>query len=218
MSGSSGQIAVVDYGMGNLQSVRKALEHLAIPVVVTHDPAVIDRAAGVILPGVGAFGDAMREMGARGIVDVVRRRGREAAEGGRLFLGICLGMQVLVDDGEEDPGVAGLGIIAGKCPRLRRPGMKIPHMGWNALALASPDNPLFEGLPANPYVYFVHSYEVVPHDAAVVAATADYAGPIVASLWKANLFATQFHPEKSQQVGLRMLESFGRLVAAGAGV
>ncbi len=208
-------IAIVDYGMGNLRSVEKAIEHIEMPVVVTNDSAIIATAGAVILPGVGAFGDTMREMAAREITDVVRNRALEAQQGGRPFLGICLGMQVLVDDGEEDPGIDGLGLIPGSVPRLIRPGMKIPHMGWNALTFTQKNNPLFDGLPEAPYVYFVHSYQVQPKDSSVIAATADYAGPVVASLRQNNLFATQFHPEKSQEIGLKMLRNFGQLLGAG---
>jgi glutamine amidotransferase len=207
------RIAIADYGMGNLHSVRNAFESLGARVEVTPDAAVLEAAPAVVLPGVGAFGDAMRELEARGIRDVVRARAAEALGGGRPFLGICLGMQVLVPGGEEDPGVPGLGVLDGTCPRLVRPGRKVPHMGWNALELRQHDNALFDGLPEKAYVYFVHSYHVAPAHDRVVAATVDYDGPIVASVHAGRLYATQFHPEKSQAVGLRMLENFIALVA-----
>jgi len=207
------RIAIVDYGMGNLRSVSKALQRVGFPAVVTSDPQVIESAEAVVLPGVGAFGDAMEEMRALGVVSTVRSRALEARDGGRPFLGICLGMQVLVDSGEESGGCEGLGVIAGTCPRLTRPGLKIPHMGWNALVFSATRSPLFEGVGDAPYVYFVHSYAVSPTDHEVIAATADYGGAVVASLWRGNLFATQFHPEKSQEIGLRMLRNFGGLLA-----
>ncbi|MBX3729701.1 MAG: imidazole glycerol phosphate synthase subunit HisH [Candidatus Sumerlaeia bacterium] len=208
------RIAIADYGMGNLHSVRNAFESLGARVEVTSEASVLEAAPGVVLPGVGAFGDAMRELEARGIREVVRARAAEALDGGRPFLGICLGMQVLVPDGEEDPGVRGLGVVAGSCPRLVRPGRKVPHMGWNALEMRQQGNALFEGLPEKAYVYFVHSYHVAPARDAVVAATVDYDGPIVASIHGGRLHATQFHPEKSQAVGLRMLGNFIGLVPA----
>lgn len=214
ISPTSPAIAVVDYGMGNLRSVEKALEHVGLSVVVTSSAAEIAAAPAVILPGVGAFGDAMREMRERGVVDVVTDRAREAVGGGRPFLGICLGMQVLVPRGDEAPGVAGLGVIGGSCPRLKGgPGLKIPHMGWNALRLDQPGNPLFEGIDEGAHVYFVHSFHVVPDDRAVVAASTDHGGVVTAALGRGNLYATQFHPEKSQAVGLRMLANFGRLAS-----
>jgi imidazole glycerol-phosphate synthase subunit HisH len=140
----------------------------------------------------------------------------EASDGGRPFLGICLGMQVLVDTGEESGGCEGLAVIPGSCKRLIRPGLKVPHMGWNALDFQQQDCPLFEGLAANPHVYFVHSYAVEPSDRDVISATVDYGGEVVAALRKGNLYATQFHPEKSQEAGLKMLGNFGRLLAATA--
>ncbi len=207
-------IAIVDYGMGNLRSVEKALEHVGHHAVVTSDAAVISRADGVILPGVGAFGDAMAELRSRSILDVVRQRAIEARDGGRPFLGICLGMQVLVDRGEESGGCVGMGVIPGECNRLIRPGLKVPHMGWNALQFTQDDCSLFSGLPSSAYVYFVHSYAVVPQQPDVVSAVVDYGGEVVAALHVGNLYATQFHPEKSQEVGLQMLANFGRLLHA----
>ncbi len=208
------QIAIIDYGSGNLRSVAKALEHLSLDSVVTSDPAVIDAAPGVILPGVGAFGDAMTELTKRGIADVARARGVEASERGRPFLGVCVGMQILVDEGEEDPGVSGLGVVPGNCPRLSGgDGLKIPHMGWNCLR-TNPQCPLFQGIPDEPWVYFVHSYHVAPEDESCVAAWTEYGEKLAAVLHRGNLFATQFHPEKSQSTGLRLLANFGELVGA----
>lgn len=207
-------IAVVDYGMGNLRSVEKALASLGCRVDVTRDAAAIAGAEAVLLPGVGAFGDAMRGLDQRGLTAVVRQRAEEAADGGRPFLGICLGMQVLVGEGEEDPGVAGLGVIAGTCPRLRPTSheYKVPHMGWNSLCLSAGDGEaLFSGIADGSYVYFVHSYHVCPADRSVLAAQTDYGQPVCAALARGRLFATQFHPEKSQAVGLRILANFARI-------
>jgi glutamine amidotransferase len=208
------QISIVDYGMGNLRSVEKAFAEVGFPAVVTSNSSDIANSEAVVLPGVGAFGDAMEELKARGILDVVRQRAAEARDGGRPFLGICLGMQVLVENGEESGGCEGLAVIEGTCPRLQRKDLKVPHMGWNNLVFKQQANPLFEGVGASPYVYFVHSYAVVPSSSGAVAAVSDYGGDVVASLRAKNLFATQFHPEKSQDVGLRMLRNFGGLLKA----
>ncbi len=207
-------IAVIDYGMGNLRSVEKALEALGARVQVTRDPDVVGAAGAVILPGVGAFGDAMRGLDVFGLTAAARRRATEAAEGGRPFLGICLGMQVLVERGDEDPDVQGLGVIRGMCPRLRPedPQLKVPHMGWNCLRFLPGDGDrLWEGLPDPTYVYFVHSYCVAPSDPGVAAAETDYGQRFCCALARGNLFATQFHPEKSQAVGLRILRNFAAL-------
>ena len=212
MTDSPPDIAVIDYGMGNLRSVEKALAHLGFHPSVTGDPAVIAQAPGVILPGVGAFGDAMSEIRRRGLLDVILDRGREALSGGRVFLGVCVGMQLLVEEGEEDPGVEGLALIPGHCPRMRPgPGFKVPHMGWNGLEFLRPECPLLAGLDPGSHTYFVHSFHVLPEDPGCVAAQVDYGHPIASVLWSGNLFATQFHPEKSQRVGLKLLENFGRI-------
>jgi len=208
-------IRIIDYGMGNLRSVEKAFASLGCDVAVTRDAAEVERAAAVVLPGVGAFGDAMRGLELFGLTDVTRARALEATEGGRPFFGICLGMQILVERGEEDPDVAGLAVLKGTCPRLR-PGdtsMKVPHMGWNRLIFRSGDGEKFlSGLPDSSYVYFVHSYYVAPSDPAVVAAEVEYGPRFCCAVAKGNLFATQFHPEKSQVVGLRILRNFAGLV------
>lgn len=208
-------IAIIDYGSGNLRSVSKALAHLGADVAVTSNASAISSAPAVILPGVGAFGDSMTELKRRGIADVARERAIEAREGGRPFLGICVGMQMLVDGGEEDPGVAGLGAIPGQCPRLRGADLKIPQIGWNRLNIRRP-SALFEGLPEESWVYFVHSYHVVPNDPAVVLADVEYGGRIAAAIGAGNLFATQFHPEKSQRIGLQLLRNFAAMVGAPA--
>ncbi len=202
-------IAIIDYGMGNLRSVQKGFENVGHEAVITSDPSVIDAAERVVLPGVGAFGDAMRELGERGLVDVTRR----AAHSGRPFLGICLGLQLLFEVSYEVGRHEGLGILAGEVVRFApRDGFKVPHMGWNELTIRQPA-PLFTGLSDAPYMYFVHSYYVVPNDRAVIAAEANYPQPFVAAIARDNLFATQFHPEKSQQGGLRILRNFAELPA-----
>jgi len=201
-------IAIVDYGMGNLRSVEKALERVGFEARITSDPTEIAAAGHVVLPGVGAFGDGMAGLRSRGLVGAVG----EAALSGRPFLGVCLGMQLLFDSSEESPGVSGLGVARGTVKRLRVK-LKVPHMGWNNLAMRK-ESRLLAGLPAGSYVYFVHSYIVCPADEGLIAAEADYGGPFAAAIERANLFATQFHPEKSQEVGLAILRNFGGMKAA----
>jgi imidazole glycerol-phosphate synthase subunit HisH len=202
-------IAIIDYGMGNLRSVQKGFEKVGHEAVITSDPATIDAAERVVLPGVGAFGDAMHELRERGLVDVTRR----AAHSGRPFLGICLGLQLLFDVSYEGGRYEGLGILAGEVVRFApREGFKVPHMGWNELSVRQ-SAPLFSGLSDAPYMYFVHSYYVVPNDRRVIAAEANYPQPFAAAVARDNLFATQFHPEKSQSDGLRILRNFAELPA-----
>ena len=200
-------IQIIDYGMGNLRSVQKAFESLGQPAAICTDPAALKSAEKVILPGVGAFRDAIGHLQEQGFVEPIR----EYVAGGRPFLGICLGLQLLFDVSYEDGEYAGLGIVPGEVVRFAsQPGLKIPHMGWNALEVAQP-NPLLAGIPAGAHVYFVHSYHVVPRDESVVAARAFHGQPFVAMIARDNLFATQFHPEKSQKIGLKLLENFERL-------
>ncbi len=200
-------IAIIDYGMGNLRSVQKGFENSGHEATITSDPAEILQAERVVLPGVGAFEDAMHELRARGLVDTVR----QAAASGRPFLGICLGLQLLFDVGYEGGTHEGLGILPGKVVRFELPaGYKVPHMGWNQLSIRRA-SPLLSGLSAAPYMYFVHSYYVVPDDESVIAAEASYPTPFTAMVWRDNLFATQFHPEKSQTEGLRILKNFAEL-------
>jgi len=198
----SGKIVVIDYGMGNVRSVEKALAYCGASIKVSSNPEDIRHASHVVLPGVGAFGDAMAELKRRRLVEPIR----EAVAEGKPFLGICLGLQVLFEKSEENPGVEGFGIVPGEVKRFRT-HLKVPHMGWNTLAIKRPCA-LFEGVGENPYVYFVHSYYVVPSDPDWVAATTDYDGEFVSAVCKGNCFATQFHPEKSQAVGLKMLRNF----------
>lgn len=195
-------ITIVDYGMGNLHSVGKALEHLGGAVEVTQSPEKIEAAERLILPGVGAFGDAMLELDRRLLIEPIKR----FVESGRPFLGICLGMQLLLDNSEESPGVAGLGLIPGTVRRFQTK-LKVPHMGWNTVEPQRPA-PLLAGLRDQAYFYFVHSYYVVPDDPEASAGVTEYGGLFASVLWKKNIQATQFHPEKSQENGLAMLRNF----------
>jgi glutamine amidotransferase len=204
-------IAIVDYGMANLRSVQKAFEHVGARADIISRPDEIDRADKIVLPGVGAFKDAvatLRDKELAGpIVNHIRR--------GKPFLGICLGLQMLFDVGYEDGEHQGLGVFRGKCVRFDVDdslGLKVPHMGWNQLDVKRP-SPLLKDLPAGCSVYFVHGYHVVPEgpDADVVATTTDYGRPFVSSIWRDNVMATQFHPEKSQRVGLQILANFAAL-------
>jgi len=197
-------IAIIDYDAGNIKSVEKALIALGQEVVITSDKEEILKADKVILPGVGAFGDAMENLKRTGLDQVVK----EVAQRGIPFLGICLGLQLLFESSDEAPGVEGLGILKGKILRIPdQEGLKIPHMGWNSLHLEN-NGRLFKGIEENAYVYFVHSYYAEPEDRSVVAAECDYIFPFAAALGKGNVFASQFHPEKSQKRGITILENF----------
>ena len=207
-------IAIIDYDAGNLRSVEKALEALGQQVIVTKDAETIRQAEKVILPGVGAFGDAMANLQRLGLVEVIR----ETAASGKPFLGICLGLQLLFEDSDETPGVPGLGILRGHIKRIpEKPGLKVPHMAWINLELHH-DGALFRGLPEHPYVYFVHSYYLEAEDPDIVTATAEYGVTIHASVQSGNLFACQFHPEKSSRIGLAILKNFAELPEKGAQV
>lgn len=208
-------ISIIDYGAGNLSSVEKALRHIGCDCQVTAEPRALLASSAAVLPGVGAFGDAMKNLRDRGLEKPVR----EFISSGKPFLGICLGLQILFESSEESPGVEGLGILKGKI--LRLPGtekdgsrLKVPHMGWNSLKLLDRGG-LFRRIPEEPYVYFVHSYYLRAEED-VVAATAEYGVEIHAAVRKGNLFACQFHPEKSGETGLAMLRNFQAL-AAGKG-
>ena len=201
-------IVIVDYGMANLRSVQKAFERVGSAADVTADPDRIERAAKLVLPGVGAFQDAIARLRETGLAHVIARH----IESGRPFLGICLGLQMLFTRSHEDGLHAGMDLYPGEVVRFTgAPGLKVPQMGWNTLRLTRPDCPLFAGLPADPAVYFVHSYYAAPADRSLVAAEADYPTPFCAAIWRDNVYATQFHPEKSQEVGLAMLRNFARL-------
>ena len=197
-------VAIIDYDAGNLRSVEKALEALGAETVVTRDPEVIAGSSRVILPGVGSFGDAMERLNQYGLPDVIRR----TVSGNKPFLGICLGLQLLFEESEESPGVPGLGILKGKILKIpQTEGLKIPHMGWNSLNL-KPDSRLFAGIRDQEYVYFVHSYYLKAQEESQVAATTWYGTEIHAAVEAGNVFACQFHPEKSGDAGLRILKNF----------
>lgn len=200
-------LAIVDYGMGNLRSVQKAFERLGIPAQIVTEPEQVRAADRVVLPGVGAFRDAMDELRRKNLVEPIR----EHIAADKPFLGICLGLQLLFDVSHEDGRWEGLGVIRGEVVRFReQPGLKIPHMGWNRVTFARPC-PLFAGVPQGASFYFVHSYHVVPRDEAVVAAWSEHGQRFVAAIARSRLFATQFHPEKSQRIGLHVLQNFARL-------
>ena len=200
-------IAIIDYDAGNIKSVEKALKTLGQEVVVTRDPEVILNADKVILPGVGAFGDAMGKLHDYGLVEVTHK----VVEKNTPFLGICLGLQLMFESSEETPGVEGLGILKGKIVKIPENGdLKIPHMGWNSLHFQN-EGRLFANLPQDSYVYFVHSYYLQAEDERIVKATTDYSTCIHASVEKDNVFACQFHPEKSSDVGLTILKNFCEL-------
>ena len=197
-------IAVIDYGAGNIRSVEKALIHIGCKVTVTRDPQVLLAADAAVLPGVGSFGDAMQALRARGLEEPIRA----FVASGRPFLGICLGLQVLFESSEESPGVAGLSLLRGKIVRIPAgEGLKIPHMGWNSLEI-KPGTRLFAGIPNGSYVYFVHSYYLKAENPEIVAATTEYSTHIHAAVEQGNVFACQFHPEKSSEVGLQILKNF----------
>lgn len=198
-------VVIVDYGMANLRSVQKAFEAVGSPATITSDPKVVADASRLVLPGVGAFEAAAARLRETGLGEAVTRH----IERGRPFLGICLGLQLLFTRSHENGTHAGLDVLAGDVVGFApHPGLKVPHMGWNTLRLTRPDCPLFAGLPADPAVYFVHGYYAAPVVAGVVAAEADYPTGFAAVVWRDNVAATQFHPEKSQAVGLAMLRNF----------
>ena len=197
-------IAIIDYDAGNIKSVEKALQYLGQETVVSRDPQVLLGADKVILPGVGSFGDAMENLHNYGLVPVIH----QIVEKGTPFLGICLGLQLLFESSDETPGVEGLGILKGKILRIPpSPGLKIPHMGWNSIQI-NPASRLLKGIEEGAYVYFVHSYYLQAENEADVAATTDYVVNIHAAAEHENIFATQFHPEKSGEIGLRILKNF----------
>lgn len=199
-------IAIIDYDAGNIKSVEKALQYLGEEAVITRDAGEILMADKVILPGVGAFGDAMEKLNRYGLVPVIH----EVVEKGIPFLGICLGLQLMFESSEEAPGVEGLGLLKGKIVRIPEwDGLKVPHMGWNSLSFPK-EGRLFAGIPENSYVYFVHSYYLQAEED-IVTATAEYGVTIHASVEKGNVFACQFHPEKSSHTGLTILKNFVEL-------
>ncbi|MGH7826663.1 MAG: imidazole glycerol phosphate synthase subunit HisH [Candidatus Binatia bacterium] len=202
-------IAIIDYGMGNLRSVQKAFERGGFEARVTRDTGQITSAAGVVLPGVGAFRACMENLGRFGLIEPIR----EAVRQKKPFLGICLGFQLLFSESEEFGLQKGLDLLPGRVVGLKpNGGLKIPHMGWNNIEKRK-ETPFLDGISSGDYVYFVHSFYVVPKDSSLVATTTGYGGEFASSIATDHLFATQFHPEKSQEIGLRILSNFGRFVA-----
>ena len=197
-------VAIIDYDAGNIKSVEKAIQFLGKEAVITRNPEEILSATHVILPGVGAFGDAMEKLHKYGLVSVIH----EVIKRNIPFIGICLGLQLLFERSEETPGVEGLGILKGEIKRIPdKEDLKIPHIGWNSLKYPNKGR-LYEGIPEDSYVYFVHSYYLDAEDKDIVMATTEYGTKIHASVEKGNVFACQFHPEKSSSVGLKILENF----------
>jgi glutamine amidotransferase len=196
---------VVDSGSGNLRSVERALAHVGGAPRLTADPDQVRRADLIVVPGQGAFADCMAEMGRRGLGEAVR----EAVRAGRPYLGICLGLQILFEESEEHGPVAGLGLLPGRVVRFRGGnGLKVPHIGWNQVRRHGRPEPLLDGVPETAHFYFIHSYCAAPADPALTALCCDYGGEFCAAVRRDNLFACQFHPEKSQAVGLRLLTNF----------
>lgn len=217
-AGTKDAIGVVDYGMGNLRSVSKALESLGFPTVVSGDGAVLSACRGIVFPGVGAFRDCIGNVARQGLLPFLR----EYLASDRPFLGICVGMQLLFSESEEFGRHEGIGFFRGRVVRF--PGdmpaagggvLKVPHMGWNAVEIVA-GHRVLEGIPSGTYFYFVHSYHAVPDDAADASCRTTYGVPFTAAVARGNRFAVQFHPEKSQSAGLRLLGNFGRLCAAAA--
>ena len=202
-------LSIVNYGMANLRSVQKAFEHVGAEATIVTRPEEIDRAESLVLPGVGAFADAAETLRQKNLAEPIRRH----IDAGKPFLGICLGLQLLFEKGYEDGEHEGLGVFKGSCVQFdvdRRLGLKVPHMGWNQLCHRRP-SPLLRGLADGCNVYFVHGYHVEPVEPTVIATSTDYGGDFVSSVWRDNVMATQFHPEKSQAVGLKMLENFAAM-------
>lgn len=200
------KVALIDYGAGNLRSVANALRELGVQPVIAASPDALTDATHLVLPGVGSFGDCMAQLESRELVTAIR----EWVASGKPYLGICLGYQILFDSSEESPGVAGLGIVPGTVRRFKQtPGLKIPHMGWNSVVPRKPETGNWNGLGAEPYFYYVHSYFPVPDNDAVIAAETSYGDDtFAAAIELPNLLACQFHPEKSQDAGLRLIRNF----------
>jgi len=197
-------LALIDYGSGNIRSVMNALSHEGAAVELVSDPARLGEFEGVVLPGVGAFGDCVRGLESRGLWEPIRAW--LAAD--KPLLGICVGYQMLFEGSEETPGVRGFGFFPGQVKRFSTPGLKVPQIGWNHLEFTGPAHPLWSGLPERPQVYFVHSYYCAPQDEGIVIARSHYGVPFAAAAARGRVAAVQFHPEKSQAVGLRILRNF----------
>ncbi len=195
-------IAIIDYGMGNLRSVTNAFRRLGADMTITRDESAIRESTALVLPGVGAFGKCVENLKSFGLFDLLKEQIGE----GKPYLGICLGMQILLESSEESPGVEGLGVIKGRVVRFRG-AMKIPHMGWNSVEIKKPST-IFDSVPSGSYFYFVHSYYPEPLEESAIATVTDYGSKFASSLQRENVFASQFHPEKSQAVGLKLLSNF----------
>ena len=201
------KLGIIDYGGGNLQSVRNALRFAGVEADYVNSPAGFDGVDALVFPGQGRFDDSMAGLGRQGLVDPLR----DWIRSDRPFFGICIGYQALFERSQENPGVAGLGIFEGEVVRFpAKPGLKVPHMGWNRVTLSQPDAPIWAGQEQDPFFYFVHSYYPAPADASLTAGVTDYEGSFVCAIQRGNLIATQFHPEKSQTAGLALLGSFAR--------
>lgn len=203
-------IAVIDYGMGNLNSVQKALEIAGAKTIIASKPDDIKRCGKLVLPGVGSFGDSVKELKSRGLIGPIK----DAIAEGKPFLGLCLGLQLLFERSEESPGVKGLGVLGGEVKRFRTKGLKVPHMGWNNVKGSRGEEPgagVLKNVPDNSYMYFVHSYYVKPEDKKVILTTTDYGIKFVSGVAKDNVFGLQFHPEKSQELGIRIIKNFVNL-------
>ena len=203
-------IAIIDYGVGNLFSVEKAFAALGAEAKITNNPAEIKAAEKLVLPGVGAFGDCMKNLEESGLIPLLK----EEVAAGKPLLGICVGLQILFEGSEESPEAAGLGFLPGQVKRIPAGDLKIPHMGWNRLHIAEPrqEKDLFAGLEQDKeYVYFVHSFHAVPADENVITSVTNYGGVVTAAVQKGNIMATQFHPEKSGDVGLHIIDNFCKL-------
>lgn len=200
-------IGIIDYGAGNLQSVKKALDFIGAESVITDNPEIINNCDKILLPGVGSFGDAMNSMRAKNLVDTIKQN----ALSGKPFLGICLGLQLLFEESEESPNAEGLGILKGKIRKFPSDmGLKIPHIGWNSIEVKQKDT-LFKGIPDNSYVYFVHSYYLEAENEEDIATVTNYGIDFHSGVGRGNIFATQFHPEKSGDVGLQILRNFASM-------
>jgi len=198
------RIVIIDYGMGNLRNVQKGFEKIGFEAKLTRNKKEIERASAIVLPGVGAFKDCMENLEGYGLVDPLLR----SIEKGKPYLGICLGLQILFSESEEFGSHKGLDLIRGKVVKFRPdPGHKVPHMGWNTIEKQK-EVPMLQGVENGDFFYFVHSYYVIPEDGQWISTVTSYGKPFVSSIWKENIFATQFHPEKSQKNGLRILENF----------
>ncbi|MFH1861087.1 MAG: imidazole glycerol phosphate synthase subunit HisH [bacterium] len=199
-------IAIIDYGVGNLRSVQKGFERVGAEAIITNEPRVIDSASSVVLPGVGAFRDAMDNLQSLGLIDVIL----SSISSGKPFLGICLGLQLLFTESEEFGHCHGLDVIRGRVVKFQDTLLKVPHMGWNQLNIRK-RSPILQEAKDKTFTYFVHSYFVVPEDEGIISTTTDYGVEFVSSIWKDNLYAVQFHPEKSQTQGLVILKAFASL-------